>query len=611
MLAVQPPAWIDPQLATFLVLAAALVLFVTERIRPDLTALLIPVTLGALGVLTPEKALSGFGNPAVLTVAGMFVLSRALERTGAVAMLGRALAKFGAGGQRRALFALVVLAAVPSAFITNTLVVVVFIPAVLAVSQKLDVAPSRLLLPLAYASILGGCCTVIGTSTTILVDGLLPTFSISTPDGIVHPEGLGFFDPLPFGLVLLLAGTVYLVAAGPVVVPTRRTVTTTRPDLPAEYVTEVRVAPDSPLVGMTVAEAITDRHPDLTVIEIVRGAEILWPGGEGLRLAEGDLVLIRGEAVDVMDMGSSSGAELLPELRGRGIRERDVTLAELVLTRGSPLVGRTVREAMLRAASGVGVMAVQRRGSHLRSGIADLVLEQGDTVLVQTETARLDELRGTDDFVLLEGLHETLRLRRRSAVVLAILAGVIAFATLDILAIAFLAVGAAGLLVLSGCITMREAYRSLDLSTLALMAGTVALGVALDETKGAEAVAGVLLDAARSVPVEGLQAYVALGACWLLTNALTCVVSNVASATVVLPIALHAASDLGVSDRPFVLAVVYAASLAFATPMGYQTNLLVWGPGGYRFGDFVRAGLPLQILTFGLAMVFLPLMSPF
>ncbi len=595
----------DPTLlATFAVLVVALVLFVSERIPADLTALMIPVALGVLGVLDPSEALRGFGNPAVLTVAGMFVLSSALVRSGAVAALGSLLQRVASKGERRAILGLAVLAAIPSALINNTLVVVVYIPAALALARSTNLAPSRLMLPLAYASILGGCCTVVGTSTNVLVASLLPQMAPDAP-------AIGFFEPASFGVVIVVVGCAYLVLAGPQILPVRRSVTTVAGDRPSEYVTEVQVISGSVLIGRSIAEAFTDPHPELRVIELVRGEEIIWPQREGLVIAEGDLILVRGRAEHVLKVGESSGAQLLPELSGAGVRARDVTLAELVITRTSPLRGRTVRDAMFRAVRGAGVMAVQRRGSHLRSGIADLVLREGDTILVQTESSRLDELRDTDDFILLEGDDESHELRRRAPLVLAITVGLILLAAFDIVHISILAIGAAGLLVLTKSLSMREAYRALDLSTLAVMAGTISLGVALDKSGGADLISGGIQTATFALGEGPLRAYAALAACWVLTNVLTCVVSNAAAATVVLPIAISTAQSVGVSERPFIMAVLYSASLALATPMGYQTNLLVWGPGGYRFSDYLRLGTPLQALLFIVAVPMVPMFFPF
>lgn len=593
---------VDPQIATFIVLAVALYLFVSEKLPVDVTALLIPVALGILNVLTPAEALKGFGNPAVVTVAAIFVISRALVESGSLAALGGTLQRVVKGGNRRVLFAVVTFVIVPSMLINNTFVVVVFMPVVLALAADLNLPPSRLLLPLSYASIFGGCCTSVGTSTTVLV-------SAAVADRAMAP--LGFFEPLAFGGVIVAAGTAYVVFLAPRLLPARRTLASTSPELRAEYVTEVMLVPGSPLAGRTLRDAVLEPHPELKVIEIIRGEEILWPGDGSLSLEEGDTLFVRGQAKALMKIGTQGGAQLLPELRGQGVRQRDVTLAELVLTRNSPLLGRTVREAMLRAVHGAGVMAVQRQGAHLRAGVADLVLRTGDTLLVQVEAARLPELRGTDDFLLLEGLHEELVLQRKAPLVLAATAAVIVLAALEVMDISFLALGAATLLVVTRCLTPRKAYRALDMSTLVLMGGTIALGVAIEKSGAAGLLAAEIRSLARGPLGGDRAAYAALAAVWLGTNVLTCLISNVAAAAVVLPVALNTAKEMGADERPFILAVVFAASLALATPMGYQTNLLVWNPGGYKFTDYARFGLPLQVLLFVLAVFLLPVFFPF
>lgn len=591
------------QIVTFAVLLGALVLFVTERLPADMTALLIPFALGVLGILTPGEALQGFGNPAVVTVAAMFVVSKALASSGAVGTLGAIVQRLAGSTQRRAILALALVVSTCSAFMNNTPVVVVFLPIVLGIAAQAKLAPSRLLIPLSYVTILGGCCTLIGTSTTVLVSSELVRRKI---------EPIAFFEPLPFGIVLVVVGTLYMVLLGPRLLPERRGVTAmTAKDRVTEYVTEVAVVAGSPLIGQSLREALTERHPHLTVIEVVRGEEILWPGTPGLTLAEGDLVLVRGKAQAVAAIGASDGAEILPELSGRGVRGRDVTLVELVLTAGSPLIGRTVRESTIRALQGSTVMAVERRGSHLRSGIPDLELADGDTLLVQTETRRLAQFRDSDDFVLLEGLHEELTLQRRASWVLLVTVALVVLASLEVLDVALVAVGAAATLVVTGCLSLRRAYRALDMPTLVLMGATIAIGTALEKTGGARLVAAQLLEWQRAIAPPEWQAYAALAACYLLCNVLTAFASNSASALLVLPIAIRTASELGVDERPFVMAVAFAASLDFATPTGYQTNLLVYGPGGYRYTDYVKFGGPLNLIFWVLAVLLLPLFYPF
>ncbi|MCE9636576.1 MAG: SLC13 family permease [Planctomycetes bacterium] len=591
------------QIATFAVLAGALTLFVTEKLPVDVTALLVPLALGLLGVLKPAEALAGFGNPAVVTVGAMFVLSAALVESGAVSALGALLQRISGKTERRALLALCVVVAGCSAFMNNTPVVVVFLPMVLAVASEVGAAPSKLLIPLSYATILGGCCTLIGTSTTVLVSSELQRRNL---------EPIGFFEPAGVGLVMLAVGAIYMIALAPKWLPVRRGAAAfSSKERITEYVTEVSVFSGSPIAGKTLRQAFTDPHPELTVIEVVRGQEILWPGDKSLCLADGDLVLVRGHAQAVAKVGEAHRAEILPELAGRGVRGRDVTLCELVVTAGSPLVGRTVRESTVRALHGATVMAVERRGSHLRSGIADLVLMAGDTLLVQSEKAKLEQFRGGEDFILLEGLHENLVLRRRAPWVLLVTLAVVALASLEVVDVSFLAVAAAVVLVATGCISMRRAYRSLDLSTLVLMGSTIAIGVALEKSGAAKLVAERLVDGVHWIGAGSQQAYAALAACYLICNVLTAFASNSAAALLVLPIGLGLATELHTSERPFIMAIVYAASLDFSTPTGYQTNLLVYGPGGYRFFDYVKFGGPLNLLLWGVAVFMIPVFFPF
>lgn len=590
------------QIATLVILAISMALLITERFPADLIALLIPVALGVSGVLTPGKALEGFGNPAVVTVAGMLVLSKALVASGAVSALGSLLQRVAGGSERRLLLAMTLLGGACSAFMNNTPVVVVFIPIILAIAKDAGHAPSRLLIPLSYVTILGGCCTLIGTSTTVLVASQVAERNRAP---------IAFFDPLPFGLVVVAVGAVYLVLFAPRLLPVHQSVSSAAKDLPVEYVTEVTIARGSPLAGRTVTDAIEKAHPELVVLEVVRGQTALWDPRDTIILQVDDVLLVRGKAQAVANLDAERGARVLPEA-GSSVRTRDVTLVEVVIMATSPLVGRTVREAASRALKGANVMAVQRRGAHLRAGLADLTLRDGDTLLVQTEAAKLSDLRNIEDFILLEGLHEKLRLEKRAPLVLAVAAAVVLGASVDFVRveIAFLALLAAVVLVLSGAITMRQAYRALDLPTLVLMGSTISLGVALEQSGLAALAAGKVMSAAAHCPPD-LRVHAALAGCYLLGNVITAFASNTASAMLVLPIALGTADKLGVSDRPFIMAVAFGASLDFSTPTGYQTNLLVYAPGGYRFADYVRIGLPMNILMFVLAVIVLPMLYPF
>ena len=341
----------------------------------------------------------------------------------------------------------------------------------------------------------------------------------------------------------------------------------------------------------------------------MRGQEILWPNTEGLTLEVGDLVLVRGRRESVAAV-EDAGMVVLPELGGRDTRRRSVTLAELVVTRTSPLAGRSVRVARERALHGAAVMAVQRRGSHLRSGIADLLLRDGDTLLVQTEVEELEALRHSDDFVLIEGSETERHLTGRTPLVLAVAAGVVLLGALDVAPIAFLAVAAAVVLIVSRCLTTRNAYRALDMSTLVLMAGTLSLGEAIEKSGLAERIAGLLTGRFDEDVASGTATLAALAGVWITTNVLTCIVTNLAAAALMLPIALETAAGVGANGRPFAMAVVFAATLAYATPMGYQTNLLVYGPGGYRFSDYLRVGLPLQALHCVVCVVLIPIVFP-
>lgn len=586
-----------------------LVLFMVEVIAIDLVALAIPIVLVLADILTPmsllsaEEAVAGFSNRAVVTIAMMFVLSAGLVRTGAVDFVGHRILDAARGREPLAVAYMMGVVAVLSAFINNTPIVVVFLPIVLNLARQLEVSPSRLLIPLGFASIFGGMCTLIGTSTNLVVDGILRS------EDRFGVEPLSMFEFAPVGAVLAVAGIAYLLLFGRWLLPSRTTVSSfTGGESLREYVTEVEVGPGSSHVGKRIAETFLASGGKIRVLEVIRAETILWPPFDEVVLEVGDLLLIKGEVGDLVDLHGKEGLALIPELATGELRmaTRETTLAELVISPNSRLIGQRVRDVALRQTFGVAVIAVQRRGVHLRRKVSDLVLRFGDILLVQGAVGALRELRHRAEFILLEGVDETVVRSRKAPIALGILGVVILLAGLRLVDILTLSMAGAFLMVATGCVGLRDAYRSVDLRVLVVIVGTLALGHSMAKTGTAEAIVAQVESLVAPLGPRG-----AISAVFFVTMVLTSLVSNTAAAVLMVPIAVTMAETLGVNARGFVFAVAFGASACFATPLGYQTNMFIYGPGGYRFSDFVRVGLPLNLLFWILATLLIPIVWPF
>lgn len=583
------------------VLALALVLFVKEWFAPDGVALLILLTLVVGGAVSPREAFQSFGNEALITVAAMFILAAGLGRTGAVAILARRLLAHGAHRPVRSLLMLLVVAAVASACINNTPIVVIFLPVALGLAEAAGRPASKVLMPLAAVTIAGGMCTLIGTSTNILVSSLLPQHDLPR---------LSLFEPLPLAAIGTVMTIAYMMTVGQRLLPVRNPVAAgTRGGKLVEYVTELEVPATSPLVGRTLAEAVTARAPGVRVLQVIRGEGILDPRTSGLILQAGDTLIVQGDVNMLLGLQRTDGLKLASELTTREFQARgkDVTLAELLVRPASNAIGERVRDLELYRRHGIAVLAVQRHGLHLREKVADLRLRVGDILLVHAEVDTIESLRDARHFLLLEGVQERVKLPHKAWLAMCVMGAIITLAMLDLerLPISILAVAGCGVMVAGGCLSVRDAYRAVDLPLLMLIAGTICLGVAMDRSGAATWLARGITAVATPLGPIGV-----LSAIYLITNILTALISNNGSALLMLPIALAAAEQCGLHPEPFIIALLFAASIDFSTPIGYQVNTIVYGPGGYRFADYVKVGTPLNLLWWILATALIPVFWP-
>jgi di/tricarboxylate transporter len=583
-----------------------LVVLVKEWMPADAAGIVVIFALVVAGVLAPRQAFLAFGNDALVTVGAMFVLAAGLIRTGAVAFVGRRILAAGGASEGRLVAVLMVAVAALSTVVNNTPLAVIFLPIVLGLSETSGIPASKLLIPMSYATIVGGMCSLVGTSTNVLVVGKLADGSYDRYD--IGP--IGMFEPLVLALAGIAMTIAYMVLVGRRLLPARTTVSSSvRGGKIRDYVTELVVPPGSPFAGKSLADAIYARAPALRVLQLIRREEILAVERASVVLEERDVLIVRGEVNALLALERTPGIDVAPELRSPAVeaRGRDTTLAELVVRPGAGAIGQRVRDLGLHATHGAAVLAVQRHGVHVREKVGELALRFGDVLLVQADVGTLERLRDSPDFVVVEGIAEEVVFSHKAGFAVAVVVAVMALAATGIarLPVGILALAGAVAMVAGGCLGVRHAYRAIDLRLLVLMAGTIALGNAMETSGAARFVADGVLAVARPLGDVAI-----LSAVYLLANLLTALVSNAAAALVALPIGLAAAEQAGLAGKPFVMAVMFAASIDFSTPIGYQTNTFVYGAGGYRFTDYVRVGVPLNLLWWLLATLLIPVLWP-
>jgi len=590
--------------------AVAVWLFVTERFRVDLVALMLMGALIVAGLvlqfagwgeagrwITPDEGVSGFSNPAVLTVAAMFVLSAGLQKTGAVGFVARWLE----GLARHPIWLVlvtVVLAGVLSAFINNTAVVAVFLPMVLAACARGGMPPSRVLIPLSYAAQMGGVCTLVGTSTNLLVHALSERAGVGSFD---------LFEFTPLGVVLLAVGSVYLVVASRWWLPHRGTAQRVENYQLGPYLAELRVRSDSRLVGRVLGETPLGRGDTVTVLEVLRaGRRLFVPLQETVRA--GDVLLVRADPRALMEIRTAWGLELLPGFAATdaSLEGENLKLVEVIIPAGSAWEGRTLGSLNFQHRYGATVLAVRAGNRTLQQRLSQVELEVGDALLVLGPAEALDRLRADPNVLMLQPVDEPILRRHKVPLAVGVVAGVMLLTGLNVLPVMVSAIVGCIALVMCRCLTLDEAYAAVDWRVVFLLAGTWPLGLALQKTGAAAGIAEAVLFLTGDT-----NPWLALAVLYAVTAFLTEFLSNNATAVMLTPVALSMADSLGADPKPFLMAVCFAASTSFATPVGYQTNAMVYHPGGYRYMDFVRVGLPLNVLFWVISVALIPRFWPF
>ncbi|WP_416838429.1 SLC13 family permease [Haloferax sp. DFSO52] len=607
-------------IVVFAVILVALLFFATEPVPVDVTAIGIMVTLmliqpasealvgaGLLGepiILFesyPGDALSGFANTATLTVLAMFILSDGVQRTGVIQILGAKVSALTGDSELKQLTATVGLVGPISGFINNTAAVAILLPMVTDLAERGRTSPSKLLLPLSYASMFGGMLTLIGTSTNILASDVYARITGEAP--------FSMFEFTALGAVVMVVGTVYLLTIGRRLTPSRiepRLDLTEEFEL-AEYLTEVVVRDDSPLIGQQVQKALVETDFDVDLLQLIRGDSVFLEPLGPKEIQAGDVFTVRTDRNTLVDLLDMEGLDIVPatvtedelEIAGEG-----QNLVEVVIAPGSSLVGESLATASFRQRYNATVLALRRGGELIRRRMDNLPLRVGDTLLVQATVESVERLDTNRDFIVAQEIERHDFRESKIPVAVGIVAGVVGLAALNFIPIVVAALLGSLAMVATKCLRPTELYDAVQWDVIFLLAGVIPLGIAMENSGAAELLAEMVVMSGDVLPLLAV-----LGVFYFVTALLTNIISNNASVVLMIPVAIEAATTLGASPFSFVLAVMFAASTAFMTPVGYQTNLFVYGPGGYKFTDYMRVGGPLQLVlgvvtTLGVAYFF-------
>jgi len=580
-------------------LALALAAMIRELAAPDLVLMATLICFGATGILSPSETFAGFANPVVATVGALFIVSAALRETGALDMtLGRALGRSIA--IRRSMLRMTLPVAGLSAFLNNAPIVAMMTPTVIDWARRYRVAASQFLIPLSYASILGSLTTIIGTSTILTVTGMVLDAGL---------EPWGFFEPAPVGILIALAGFLYLILVAPSRLPIRIEAAEELDDRSREYTSAMRVTEGSPLDGMTIEEANLRNLPGLFLVEIDRGTRLITPVGPDQAIQIGDILVFAGVLSTIIDLQRIRGLEpaapedLLQSLPGGRNRQ----MVEAVVSASSPLIGQSVKQSNFRSVYDAVVIAVHRNAERVQGKIGDIVLRPGDTLLMQCAPAFMRLHHNSRDFYLASELPGTNTPDfERARIALGILAAMVLAVAVGQIHISIAAFVTVAALIGTRCISASQARQSVDWSVLITIGAGLGIANAMTQSGAAGFVAsGLVTGVGAFGPLATLVVIYAL--CLLMAETL----HHNAAVAIMFPIALAAAAQLGVDSRPFVMTVAMASACAFAFPVSYQTHLIVYGAGGYRFRDFLRVGIPLDLICAAVALTAIPMIWPF
>ncbi len=587
-------------LVVLLLIVLAVILFVWEKISPELTAMIILITLVISGVLSLDQGLSGFSNQATITVGAMFILSAALKETGLVSAIGLISSRIFRTNFWLGLLVIMLLVGVLSAFINNTPIVAIFIPIMLNVSQKTGNSPSRLLMPISFASIFGGACTLIGTSTNILVN------SVAIDRGL---PPIGMFEFSAMGLVLLAAGTAYMLIFGVRLIPIRSSggglVDKYHMN---QYLTDIQLLDNSPSLGKKIPESLLVSNLEIDVLEVIRSKQRLLRPIAEITLEVGDTLRVRCDIEKIRLLQETDGIRIISHtsLSDSDFKDEQLSLIEAIIAPNSMLIGKTIKTSRFRNRFNANALAIRHRGQLFNLGFRDMPLDAGDAILIEVRLENYEELKNDYNFVILSEITVEKGVRRRSLPVLAVIGTVVGTAAIGLMPITVSAIAGCLVLILFRMISIEDALAAVEWRILLLLAGMIPLGTALQKSGAAALISNSMVNM-----LTDFGPLAVLAALYLLTSILTSVMSNNATAVLLTPIAIAAAMNMGLSPKPFIMVVAFAASSSFMTPIGYQTNLMVYGVGQYRFIDFFKIGTPLTLLFWIVTTLVIPILFPF
>lgn len=595
---------IEQTTIVYILVVAVVLAFFREWAPPDVVALSAMMLLWVTGVLSTDLLMSVFSNPAPITVAAMFILSAGLERSGCLDVIGNLFFKMAGDTELRVLVVMMLLAAVLSAFINNTPIVVIFVPIVIALSRRSNLKASRLLIPLSFAAMLGGTCTLIGTSTNLVIDGAAQdVFATSAR----NYRPFTMFEVSKLGLIYAVIGFLYMLTLGRKLLPSRESLQEVVTEKQKRhFLTQVMVEEDSPLVGKTLVDTLVKEFPEVRILEVRRGGSVLTDRLDQLVIEPRDRIRLTVHGASFEDFKKTGGLQFPAQkhLRVSAMETQQLRLMEGVIGPQSALVGKTLRELRFRQRFGVLILAVHRKGVDLRKGLEGVRLRVGDTLLLEGTVEGMNRLGEAHDFLIMDepAKREVKSVAKRWTAV-AIVVGFILGASFGGVPLSGVALLAAVAMLATRCLEPKEAYGAVQWNIIFMIFGMLALGLAMKETGGAAQIANLIMSVfGQASPI------VVLAVVYLLASTMTELISNTAVAALLTPIVIGLAENINLDARPFIVAVMFGCSASFATPIGYQTNTYVYGAGGYRFSDFPKVGLPLNLILWLVATFFIPLL---